>query len=1094
MMTWKKAIGATVLIAVAVGLLLAGATYLIVHTDAFSQFVREKAVQEAEKATGSRVDIQRIEIHWSKLGVDFYDLVIYGPGASSNPFFRADHLGVRLKVVSVLQRKVALSELILDRPFLDLRVSANGEANLPKSSSSSGSKSPMDMVFDLAVGHLAVTSGQINYHDRQIPLLADLRDFRADAVYKILSGTYSGSLGYDRGRIVAGDFNPVEHGVQLKFLASHSELDLDPLSVTSGKSHITAHGKLVDYNHPLVEGNYEAVVFTPELANILKNGSLPQGEIAAIGSLRYQGSPNESFLQAVEVNGRFSSPALDLHAGQILTQAKSVRGAFSLEKDNLRVLHLDADVLRGHLTANAEMLNMASDKPSSRVNAAVRNISLEEIGALLPQGSYGRLRFAGLANGDVQASWPGSIRDIVAHSQVTIAGPRATPNASHAIPVNGSLDVRYDGRRDTASFAPSRLQTGSTQISFRGTVSKQSSLSLQANSSDLRELSALVSEVRTAAAASGAATPSAPLDIRGSAQFSGQVSGAVRNPRIQGQLSANQVEVEGNRWRSIRTEVDWSASGASLRNGAIEDARQGRVAFNVRTALTDWSFTPSSQLSLQASATDLSLADWQRFSKQRYPVAGSVSADISMQGSEQNPSGHGSLQIVKASAWGEPINTLAVNMQGSGNSLKGVVQLQAPAGNVTANISFAPQSKQYEVRASTAGLKLEQIHAVEERHLGIAGVVVMAVSGQGTLQDPQLSGHLAISKFQLRDQSVSSAEAQLELVRQHANFRLHSVVAQGEVEVKGDVALSGAYTTAASIDVRALPVGPLLASYLSVSAPNLQGQTEIHAELQGPLKDPASIQAHMQIPTFSLSYLSTSIALANPLRLDYAAGVATLQQTELKGTGTDITLHGVIPIRNASSSFNIGASGGLDSSLIQGLTKSVKSSGRVDLKLEARGNIKQPTVQGQIKVENVYLATDSLPVGIEGINGELNIAGNRLEVSNLTGNVGGGTMSVNGFMAYSREPAFNLGVQAHSVRVRYPQGLRSILNANLQLTGDSSNSNLSGQVVIDRLSFTDQFDLANFSSQLAAGSPPSSSSPFEHNLRLQSRASRPRGI
>jgi translocation and assembly module TamB len=1085
MTTWKKTLGATVAIAAAVLLLLAGAAYRIVHGVAFSRWVRQKAIQEAEKATGSRVDIQRIDIHWSQLGVDFYGLVIYGNGASSlGPFLRADHVGVGLKIISVLQRKIDLSELILDRPFLNLQLSTKGETNLPKAPRSRGSKSPLDTVFDLAVGHLAVHSGQIHYNDRQIPLLADLRDFHADAVYHLLSDTYSGSLGYDRGRIVARDFTPVEHGLRLKFVASRSELELDPLSVSFGKSHITARGKLVDYNQASVEGSYEAMLFTPELASILKNKSLPQGEVAASGSLRYQASPHESFLQAVDLNGRFSSPVLGFRAGQILTEAKSVRGAFSLGKSNLRLLHLEADLLRGHLTANAEMLNIA-DQPTGRVNASVQNLSLEEIGAVLPQGSYGRLRLAGLANVDLQASWPGRLRDIAAHAQVSIAGPPASPKAPGALAVNGSLDVRYDGAREAASFGPSRLQTGRTQISFSGTLSKQSSLTVQASSSDLRELSALVSEVRAATAAAPAAAPSAPLDIQGSAQFSGQVSGAARNPRIQGQLLATQLELEGNRWRSIRTDVDLSASGASLRNGAIEDTQQGRLAFNARTALTDWAFRPSSQLFLQASAKNLRLVDLERIAKQRYPLAGMVSANISVQGSEQNPSGHGSVQIDQASAWGEPINSLAVNLQASGTSLQVSAQLQAPAGNVTANISFAPQSKQYDVRVSAAGVKLDQIHAIAARNLRMAGVVAMAASGRGTLQDPQLSGHLIISKFQLRDQSISSAEAQIEVARQHANFSLHSVIAQGQVEASGEVALSGAYTTSASINVRALPVGPLLASYLSASAPGLQGQTEIHAEFQGPLKDPASIQAHIQIPTLDLSYLSTSIALATPLRLDYAAGVATLQPTELKGTGTDITLHGVIPIRDASSSFHIGASGGLDLSLVQGLSKSVKSSGRVELQLEAGGKFRQPSVQGQIKIENVYLSTELLPVGIEGINGELDIAGNRLEVSKLAGNLGGGTVSANGFVAYSREPVFNLGVQAKSVRLRYPEGLRSILDANLQLNGDSSNSNLSGQVLIDRLSFTDRFDLANFTSPLVSGSSPSSLIPLEQNMRLR---------
>jgi translocation and assembly module TamB len=64
---------------------------------------------------------------------------------------------------------------------------------------------------------------------------------------------------------------------------------------------------------------------------------------------------------------------------------------------------------------------------------------------------------------------------------------------------------------------------------------------------------------------------------------------------------------------------------------------------------------------------------------------------------------------------------------------------------------------------------------------------------------------------------------------------------------------------------------------------------------------------------------------------------------------------------------------------------------------------------------------------------------------------------------------FNVALQGQSLRLRYPDGLRSSLDANLAFTGTTEASTLNGRVLIDSLSFTPDFDLAKFSDQFSTG-------------------------
>lgn len=505
-MNWAKIAKRILLFGAAVVILVVGAAYIVIHTTAFNRFVLEKVVEQAQEATGSQVEIRSMQIHWDHLGVDLYGVVIHGSGPQTGPpFLTADHIGVGLKIISILRKKVDLRELIIDNPSLDLRINARGDSNLPKPASSKPSTNPVDTLFTLAIGHLVVNSGTIRYNDQRVPLAVDLRDLHSDISYGLLSGTYKGSLNYDQGTLLLQAYSSIQHSAQLNFTASRTEFDVEPLSLTSGQTRLSAHLKLKNYENPYIEGTYEGTVSTPEIALILKNSSLPAGRVALNGSLKYQYAPDQTFLSSTTVTGQVSSDQLGIQVGRASTNVRAVKGSFVLEKGNLQIPGLEADLLQGHLKAQGDMRDLAG-KPSTRLTANVKNVSLEAVNNALPRSSYDRLHFVGTANLDVQASWPSSINDIVAHTRVTISSPQKRANP-RTIPLSGLLDVRYDGTHDTIAFAQSHLQTGSTQVSLTGTVSKQSNLSVQANTADLREITALVSELQ-AATATGTSTPS----------------------------------------------------------------------------------------------------------------------------------------------------------------------------------------------------------------------------------------------------------------------------------------------------------------------------------------------------------------------------------------------------------------------------------------------------------------------------------------------------------------------------------------------------------------------------------------------------------
>ena len=65
-------------------------------------------------------------------------------------------------------------------------------------------------------------------------------------------------------------------------------------------------------------------------------------------------------------------------------------------------------------------------------------------------------------------------------------------------------------------------------------------------------------------------------------------------------------------------------------------------------------------------------------------------------------------------------------------------------------------------------------------------------------------------------------------------------------------------------------------------------------------------------------------------------------------------------------------------------------------------------------------------------------------------------------MTYGKDANFDVGMHVQSVRLRYPEGVRAVLEGDLQLSGSPDSSDLTGRILINRLSFTRGFDLATF--------------------------------
>lgn len=1071
-MTWKRRVGWIFLGLISLVIVVAVGGYFYLKSDNFHQFALHKIEQEADAATGGRAQIGGLNIDLSTLTANLYNITLRGTeGAAQPPLLHADQLTVQIKILSLLGRRFSLQQLLLTHPVVHVEVDRDGKNNLPTPPPSNGSQSN---VFDLAIGHVRLTNGEVDYNDRKTPLDADLYDLNADIHFVALPRSYDGTISYTHGMLRYAQYAPMAHDLTARFSASPEKFDLQSALLKVGTSMAQLQAEVSNYSNPSADGSYEIRIHTQDFAQLSPAAS-PAGDVTLTGKLQYRPAEKQPLLRCISVNGQLASDVLAASASGRRLELRSLQGNYQLAQGKLQVSNLRVDTLGGRVTADAEMADLDTT-PTSRVRATLRDISLRALQQMAPRNDAHAAKISGVVNGTATAEWTGSIQSVRAQTDLTVratAASKANPTGAE-VPVNGAIHANYDGAHQTIGLRQTFLRIPSAAVNAQGVVSDHSNLQVVVNAGDLHQIM-LVAE---------SFMPSAKLPaISGSATLRATVQGSVQKPKIAGALSAQNLQVEGSQWSNAKLNLQASPSNISITNGLLINAQHGQATFSASVALRNWAYQPSNAIQANINAKSLRLADLQRLAEQHFPVSGDLSANVTLSGSEINPAGSGTVQIANAQAYNEPIQTLAAQFHASNGIVISTLNVSAPAGAVNANLSFTPKTKAYKIQLNAPSIVLQKLRTVQEKNVGVSGTVSASLNGEGTLDDPQLAAVVQLPQLEVRGKSISGLKAEMNVANHAADLNFGVDVAQGAVHGHGHVALTGDYYADAVIDTGTVPLGVLLATYASSVPPDFAGQTELHVSVKGPLKNVPQIEAHLSIPVLKASYQSLQIGITNPIRADYADSVITLQPAEIQGTGTSLKVQGRVPIGGAEGP-TLTAQGSIDARILRLVDPDVQSSGVVALDMHASGSAKSPQIQGQLQFKDVALSTATAPVGVEKLNGAVDITSDHLQVAKLTAQVGGGQVALTGSIAYRPSLQFNLAMQGKGVRLLYPAGLRSSLEANLAFSGTAQASTLNGRVLINSLGFTPDFDLSKFADQFSAGTMTPAQPGFADNVRL----------
>ena len=456
------------------------------------------------------------------------------------------------------------------------------------------------------------------------------------------------------------------------------------------------------------------------------------------------------------------------------------------------------------------------------------------------------------------------------------------------------------------------------------------------------------------------------------------------------------------------------------------------------------------------------------------PLEGQLRATLEASGNLETPErmqGNAVIDAFSGSWNGQPFSVDGPARLRYANERLGIDQLRLVAQDSTLAVrgelplreGAAPGTITVEARANLATLARYApagTNATGSGELTITGTV------RGTLRaiDPDLTvvvanGMLATSQLQpglsnldVRAR-VSGGEATIEQLA--ANWGTARITANGRVplevvpQLPVDIPRRGGPATFTArvdgLDLTQVPGAPA----------GLSGRVSLVAQMSAARADITALEGRVTFPELQLALNGLTLAQQQSSTIRLANGTASVEQFTLTGSVGTITASGTVGLMGERA-INVDARGNVNVAAISVFTDAVRAEGETTLNIAARGTVASPDLTGFVDMRNALFVVDEPTVAAENVNARLVLAGRRVSVAELTGNLNGGTLTGSGHIEFGAGGIADaaLEVTTNDVAFDAPLDLRSLSDAKVRFRRREDEYVLEGQVTLDEAGLT----------------------------------------
>jgi translocation and assembly module TamB len=745
------------------------------------------------------------------------------------------------------------------------------------------------------------------------------------------------------------------------------------------------------------------------------------------------------------------------------------------------------------------------------LTVTVRGITLRTIMDVTAPQSFGDLGLDTAINGPVNVEWGGPAKDIASSVQVD-ANLQLTPTrvprrgAAANIPVSGVVVAHYDGRSEVVNIRNVNIRSPATVLIASGVLGVNNgdpltNLQVNLENSNLAEFDQTLQTLGFQANGKRGVA-AIPVVLHGRMSFVGTARGAVRTLDVKGHLAADDLEFQLGSEADVHidslvADAEYApnsglaiASSTITRNTAVLNlagtfrphrlvSRRGAVSY---VWDNDLELDATAKLS-NAEVTDLLQIAGQQ---NRIPLTGTANINAHATGTLRSLGGSGDLTLTNGEVYGEPYQTIALDVTASGTEINATrLLVEAHDMAIHGSGSYDLASKHIAAHVNGHNLRLSKFQLVQKQNLGADAVASLNVDADGTIHEPNLRAQIQLADITMQGKPLGQMSLTANSVGSTVSYQLQSKLVDAQIAATGQTSLLDDFQTQAHLTLTHLD----LASAINLFSPGaIDGTSQLNGNItvNGPVAKPQQLTATAEFTDFSVTMKNVTLTSVGPMRASLHNGLATLDQFHVTGPGTNLEATGSAQLMGDTNPqggrLNVKATGGIDLTLLHTINSNLIASGKVALDIGVQGRVKQPAFTGTITLDNADLAMSGVPNGLSNLSGTMVFNENRLQVHNLTATTGGGKVTLGGFVAYQHGLFASLNAKADNVRVRL-YGLSTTANATLTLEGSQQALLLSGNVLVTRFDVGRNVDFSSFTGVGGITAPPDPNA-FSNRVRM----------
>ena len=1043
----------------------------------------------AERAGSNQIErpmhIGRLSVHLWLGQFVVEDLVIEGLTPQSRPFLTAKRINVSMPWSTLFSRRIVLDEIEMSDWQMYAEVLPGGRHNFPRFSSS---RPRTRSAWTTTLSYIRAHHGEFVFEDHETPWSTTGRNL--DIVIARPTSEYRGQATFSNGVIQIQRYEPMRADLVTNFRVVDGKVVLDKIDLKSDGARSTMTG-VVDASHwPEQTYNVHSQIDFSRMREIF----FAHDAFTLSGNGDFNGTFH-LFKEQVggrtrtgrELKGTFTGPDFGVNDYRFPNLAGSVLWV----PERLEVTKATAGLYGGTAAFSYSMapLGVKGLRPTGTFAVDYQTVDLTTLtNALEVKG----LRLAGTASGRNLLVWPigqfaarqgdGEIR-AEAPPGINVLGreltdkvkppiePEDTPFSNHLprepVPIAGALSYAYGP--DAIDIARSRVATPSTYIEFEGRTNygDASRIPFHVTSADWQDSDRLLAALMTAF---GSPTPAIPLGGYGT--FDGTMFETFRRPRIEGDFAGEQMRAFNVTWGPIAGAVVIENSYASVRDVTIgppgsEIVTSGR--YSLGFPRRDGGDEIDALVRVNRHAVkDLRHA----FDLDDYDVEGMLTGEFRVYGKYRQPLGFGTMAIDDGVAYGERFETATggVRLEGDGVRLDNIAITKGGVRGVGAAF-VAWEKSTYSFQFNAARIPLSAIDMIRNDKLpALSGFVDFTAGGSGTFDEPRYDVRGTVSDFYVGDEGLGQVIGTLSIAGDTMTVKLEAASPRLAVSGSGQIALTPDMHAELNFNVSDTSLDP----YIRVFQPDLPPYTTAVASgsihVVGSLANVDGLLVEASVDALDLRLFDYRLRNQAPIKAALERYSLRVADMRLVGEDTELTLSGALDLHTERIAARVNGAANL--AVLQGFVPNVRSSGRASVEATIEGAMRTPAVGGAITLTDGRLRAFSLPHALEQISGVVRFDTRGITLDEVTGRLGGGPVQFGGRIDTSgyRLGRMDVTMRGQDMRLRFPEGMTSLVDADLTLQGTQQGSTLAGTVNVRNAIYRRAFDGGgNILGQTAAG-------------------------